>query len=280
MGIGENHLMDRRTQVARLFDEVADTYDAVGVEFFKPIATGLVNALAPRVGERAVDIGCGRGAVLLQLAAAVAPDGSVVGIDLSSRMVELASAEAVKAGLAVDVQVGDAMAPDLPSESFDLVSSSLVLFFLPDPLKALRNWRSLLVDGGRVGVSTFGPYDQRWREQVDGALHSFASPQMPDARTTGEQGPFGSDAAMEALLSEAGFHDVRTVTSTVSPRFDDPEHWYRWSMSVGQRQFWAAVPEGELANVREAIFAAVDKCRDEAGRIGFDQEVRYTLGVR
>jgi ubiquinone/menaquinone biosynthesis C-methylase UbiE len=272
--------MDRQAQVAEPFDVVADTYDAVVVEFFKPIAAGLVEALAPRAGDRAVDIGCGRGAVLLQLAAAVAPGGSVVGIGLSPRMVVLASAEVVSAGLEVNVRVGDAMAPSLASGLFHLVASSLVLCFRPDPLDALRKWRSHLVDGGRLGVSTFGPYDQRWRDQVDTALRRFAAPQMADARTTGEQGPFGSDAGVESLVTEAGFRDVHTVRTKVSPRFDDPEHWCHWSMSVEQRQFWEAVPEDERARVREVTFAAVEKCRADTGRIGFDQEVRYTLGVR
>jgi hypothetical protein len=48
-------------------------------------------------------------------------------------------------------------------------------------------------------------------------------------------------------------------------------------MSVGQRQFWEAVPVDDLASVKADVFAAVDRCRDDQGRIGFDQAVRYTL---
>ena len=39
---------DPEARVAQLFDAVADTYDAVGVDFFEPIAAGLVAELAPR----------------------------------------------------------------------------------------------------------------------------------------------------------------------------------------------------------------------------------------
>lgn len=42
---------DRRGQMAGVFDRVADTYDNVGVELFKPIAERLVAELAPRRGE-------------------------------------------------------------------------------------------------------------------------------------------------------------------------------------------------------------------------------------
>ena len=272
--------MEHRERVATLFDQLAEVYDGVGVEFFQPIAAGLVAELDPRPGERAVDIGCGRGAVLLPLAVAVRQSGSVVGLDLSPRMVESAAAEAARAGLAVEVRVGDAMAPELPVESFDVIASSLVLFFLSDPLTALRAWRLLVVEGGRVGVSTFGPYSDRWRNEVDTVLRRHVTPNVSDARTTGQQGPFASDEGMEALLMEAGFRELRTAMSIVSPRFADAEHWYRWSMSVGQRQFWEAIPEDERADAKTELFTAVGKCRDDAGRIGFDQEIRYTLAVR
>jgi len=273
--------MDQQSGMAALFDSVADTYDAVGVDLFQPVAAGLVDALAPQPGERALDVGCGRGAVLVRLAEAVTASGSVIGIDLSSRMVEATSADVAQAGLGwVDVRVGDAMAPDVPASSFDLVSSSLVLFFLPDPLVALRAWREALVDGGRIGVSTFGPFDEQWRDSVDATLVSFRPPELRDARTAGARGPFASDEGMEQLLADAGYRDVRTVTTTISPRFDDAAHWQRWSMSVGQRQFWDAVPDDRRAEVEAACFAAVERCRKPDGRLGFDQQIRYTLGRR
>jgi hypothetical protein len=61
-------------------------------------------------------------------------------------------------------------------------------------------------------------------------------------------------------------------------RFDDEDHWYRWSWSVGQRQRWEAVPVQRRAALRAAAYERLDGCRDADGRIGFDQVVRYTLG--
>lgn len=269
--------MDETAAVQNVFDQIADAYDSVDVSFFRPIASGLVEALAVGRGERALDIGCGRGAVLSALAAAVGSSGSVTGIDVSPRMVELTAADFEASDVPVDVRVGDAMAPEVPPASFDVIASSLVLFFLPDPAMALRAWHPLLRADGRLGVSTFGPYSQKWREEVDAALESFIPPDVADARVTGRQGPFSSDEGMETLVRSAGYRAVRTVTATVSPRFDDPEHWYRWSTSVGQRRMWDRIPEDRLAEVQAAVFAAVDRCRDDEGRIGFDQEVRYTL---
>ena len=126
----------------------------------------------------------------------------------------------------VEVRVGDASAPDLPEAAYDVVACCLVLFFLPDPLSAVRAWLPAVAPGGRVGVTTFGEQDPRWKV-VDGVFAPYLPKAMLDARTSGTRGPFGSDAGMEALLREAGLVDVRTVrrevvTGARRPRALDP----------------------------------------------------------
>lgn len=271
--------MDQRQAIAGVFDRAAETYDQVGVAMFQPIADHLVGELDPLPGERVLDIGCGRGAVLVPLARAVGDSGYALGIDLSPRMVELTHAALTAARLKAEVRLGDAQAPDLPSGSFDLIASSLVLFFLPDPPAALRRWRELLVRGGRVGISTFGDYSESWKP-VDAVFTPYLPSPMRDARTSGTAGPFGSDAGMEALLTEAGLAEVRTTSRELDVRFDDEEHWHRWSWSVGQRGMWEFVPEGERSAVRAQAFQRLQGTRDEAGRVGFRQRVRYTFGLR
>jgi SAM-dependent methyltransferase len=45
---------------------------------------------------------------------------------------------------------------DLPPAHFDVIASSLVLFFLPEPAHALSRWVESVRPGGRVGITTFG----------------------------------------------------------------------------------------------------------------------------
>lgn len=181
----------------------------------------------------------------------------------------------------MDPVVGDAQHPDLPADSWDAVTSSLVLFFLPDPAAALAAWRNLLVIGGRIAVSTFGPYTTEWGP-VDAVFGPYLPPQMRDARTTGKQGPFTSDSGVEQLLSDAGFVGMRTTHSVLAVRFDDTDHWYRWTMSIGQRLMWQMVPDSDREAVRARANAALEETRrhNTDGRIGFDQQVRFTLGQR
>lgn len=272
--------MSSPSRIVQVFDRVADTYDAVGVEWFGPIAAGLVAALAPQTGEICLDVGCGKGAATLPLAAAVGPNGGVTGIDLAPRMVEAARAAAASRSLEwVQVRVGDASAPDLPAESYDVIASSLVLFFLPDPAAALSRWLPLLRPGGRLGVATFGQIDALWTA-VDSVFTPYLPQQMLDARASGRRGPFASDQSMEALLVGAGFASVSTVSTTVEAVMKDPDHWHAFSWSHGQRAMWEHVPEEERPAVRAAAYDLLEPARRADGSIALAQQVRYTLGAR
>lgn len=266
-------------QVGRLFDAVSATYDAVGVDFFGPIADGLLAALPPTPSEHWLDIGSGRGAVLLPAAEVIGQDGRAVGTDISSGMLDVCRDVAEARGLPwVELVLDDAQSPSITG-TFDTVSSSLVLFFLTDPQAALRAWRGLLRPGGRLGVTTFGANDPRW-DAVDDVFTPYLPPDLRDARTSGAAGPFGSDAGMEALVAAAGFTDVQTVTGRVAVRFADPDQWHAFTWSVGQRRMWMGVPEGERAAVRAEAYARLASYADEDGSVTFVQGVRHTLARR
>jgi SAM-dependent methyltransferase len=182
-------------------------------------------------------------------------------------------------GLAhVEVSVGDAQAPGLPSGAFDVLGASLVLFFLPDPPAALAAWWSALAPGGRIGVSTFGPQDEVWRA-VDGVFAPYLSPAMLDARTSGARGPFASDSGMEELVADAGFSEVRTVVTDLPVHFADADHWQAFSLSTGQRAMWQVVPEAERPAVRAEAERRLAPAAHPAGGFLVHQQVRYTLGI-
>jgi ubiquinone/menaquinone biosynthesis C-methylase UbiE len=267
----------RSARVAAVFDRVADVYDTVGVPWFTPIAQQVVRLAAPAPGERALDVGCGRGAATFALAEAVGRDGHVTGIDLSAAMIEACRADATARGLEhVDLQVMDAASPSLPAAGYDLVVSSLVVFFLPDPAAALAAWRRCLVPGGRLAMSTFGPRDRVW-DAVDATFRPYLPPEMLDARTSGAQGPFSSDAGVEELVAAAGYTAVRTVSFDVEVSFADAGEWYAFSRSHGQRAMWDAVPAGDRSTVRALAGRHLEDARGGDGRIRLRQQVRCTV---
>jgi ubiquinone/menaquinone biosynthesis C-methylase UbiE len=269
----------KSARVAAVFDRVADVYDTVGVPWFTPIAQQLVRLAAPAPGERALDVGCGRGAATAALAEAIGPGGHVTGIDLSPRMVEACAADMVGLDLSnIDVQVMDASSPSLPAASYDLVVSSLVVFFLPDPPAALIAWRHLLAPGGRLALSTFARRDQVW-EMVDATFRPYLPAGMLDARTTGATGPFSSDSGVKGLIEAAGYTDVRTTHFDVEVTFTDVDEWYTFSRSHGQRAMWDAIANTDHDTVKAVAGEHLERARGADGRIHLHQQVRYTLAV-
>jgi ubiquinone/menaquinone biosynthesis C-methylase UbiE len=260
--------------IAGVFDRAADTYDAVGVPWFGPVAQGLVEELDVQPGEHVLDLGCGRGAALHPLALATGPEGSALGIDLAPRMVER-TARDLQHLPQVEVHVDDASAPHLPASSYDVVSSCLVLFFLPDPAVAVQRWAELLVPGGRMGITTFAAQDERWKA-VDAVFAPYLPQAMLDARASGTRGPFGSEEGMERLLTDAGLVDVRTAHREGTATFADPQQWLDFSWSHGQRAMWEAVP----AEQHDAVRAEIVSLLEGFSPLGFSQTIRHTLGRR
>lgn len=267
------------TPVAALFDLLSSTYDTTGVAFFQPIADRLVAELAPAPGERWLDIGCGAGAVTLPAARAVGPHGAVVGVDIAPGMVRRCGDTAAAEGLAqVSVHVGDASSPPVEGP-FDVVASSLVLFFLTEPASALRAWHELLREGGRLGVVTFGPQDEWW-DALDAVFRPYLPPEMLDARTSEQDGPFASDAGMERLVAAAGYAEVRTVTWELPVRFASPDAYLDWTMTTGQRALWMRIPDESRAGVLEQLLTLLRAHQEPDGSVLLHQGVRITLAVR
>jgi ubiquinone/menaquinone biosynthesis C-methylase UbiE len=267
---------DQIAAIRDLFDLVSGDYDNVGVPFFGPIAEGLVEAVDARPGDRAADFGCGSGVSSVALASAIGPNGSLVAVDVSPAMVERARASIGDRLSHVEVRVGDVSAPELPTASLDTVISSLVVFFLPDPVAAVANWVRLLAPEGRLGLSTFGQASPEWQ-----ALEAHLRESMPpmDPRMVGPKSPFASDGGMEAMLSSAGAAEVTTSSRRVEFSFEDFEHWVRFTRSVGQRVAWERMSRDDTASVMERARRTYDEAAGPDGRLPVWQDVRYTVGV-
>jgi ubiquinone/menaquinone biosynthesis C-methylase UbiE len=266
----------RSSQVARLYEELAPTYDQSGVPFFRPIANRLVELLDVKPGEHALDVGCGRGAVTLPLADAVGPAGHVTAIDLSQAMVDLTHEEVQRTGRSwVDVRRMDAAAPDLPSGAFDVAASSLVVFFVPNPGAALEAWLGLLKPRGRLGITTFGDRDPVWQSVMD-LFVPYLPPDMLGPAANRSAGPFASEQSVAQLLQEAGAEDISTVTEPLGIRLADAQAWREWSMTQGQRGMWMSVPAGKRDYLFERAAALLENARCD-GDILLTTDVRYTI---
>jgi ubiquinone/menaquinone biosynthesis C-methylase UbiE len=269
--------VDPRPEIASVFSKVADTYDRVGVRFFSVFGKQLVQDADLRPSDRVLDVGCGGGAALFPAAAAVGPDGSVVGIDLAPGMVDRTAVQIRERGLAnVRVEVMDAQEPSLPPGAFDVVTASFVVFFLPDPLAGLRSWHDLLIPGGRLAMTTFAGDDPRfgWQQSV------FAPYAPPGIQRPQHTGLFGSTEGVHGLVGQAGFVDQTSTVREHLVVFDSPEHWLSWSMSQGQRAFWDRMSDADRIRVRAQVTNLLQSMAEPDASIVLRQGVRYTLAHR
>ncbi len=267
----------RKILIAGVFDRASETYDHVGVEYFGAFGRRLVELAGVAPGESVLDVGCGRGAVSFAAAEAVGADGSVLGVDLAPGMVQRAAEAAAALGLDnLTFRIGDAEAPEAEGP-FDVVLGGLIIFFLPDPATALRNYRALLRDGGRLGLTTFPPQPENGWSKVAHRIQSYLPGGKNLARP--QTGPLSSPEAFEAALRDAGFAGVRSVTEPFDTTFDSPEHWWTWAWSQGQRAALEQVPDADLDAFRDECFATLRSEADPDGRLRLRQYVTYTVAT-
>ncbi|CAJ1356406.1 unnamed protein product [Effrenium voratum] len=106
----------------------------------------LIQLAKPAEGESCLDVGCGPGFLVEQLKAAVGEKGAVTGVDYSEAMVRAARLRCP----AVKLLQASAEELPFPDASFDLVTITQVLVYVPDPGKALSEVKRVLKSGGRV----------------------------------------------------------------------------------------------------------------------------------
>src|SRR5262245_49689923 len=99
-GYSRRMAADRTKQsVIDTFDRAAADYDRAGVDYFGVFGARLVTTAAPLPGQRVLDLGCGRGAVLFPAARAIGPSGHDLGIDAAPKMMALNADDETGVGL-------------------------------------------------------------------------------------------------------------------------------------------------------------------------------------
>ena len=149
---------DREEHAARYFEQVAPQWDKLRSLYVSESAVeaALERAIGSGPFERVVDLGTGSGRMLTLFGRRAKMS---VGLDLSQNMLNIARANASKAGLdKVELRHGDIFATRLPAESADLVIVHQVLHYLADPAAAAAEAARLVMPGGRLVIIDFAPH--------------------------------------------------------------------------------------------------------------------------
>ena len=207
--------------------ESASAYERFMGRWSRELARAFVMWLDVPPGRHWLEVGCGTGA-LTSAILEVARPASVVATDSSEQFVAHARAALPDHR----VQFLTATADELPAKAagYDVVASSLVLNFIPDPTAALRAMRSLAAEHAIVAACV---WDYAGGMEFLRRFWDVAVELDPAARPydEGERFPICSPAGLEAAFGEAGFSRVGVEALEVPTRFQDFDDY--WGPFVG-----------------------------------------------
>jgi ubiquinone/menaquinone biosynthesis C-methylase UbiE len=192
---------------------------------FAPWALDLVEIAALRPGDRVLDIACGTGIVARTAARRLSDGASVVGLDLSAAMLEVARSAAKAEGVIAEWREGSAVTLPLADATFDVAFCQQGLQFFPDRPTALRDIHRILAPSGRLVLSVWREIERSpgFAVLADALTHHIG----PEAGALMTSGPFvlSNSEALRTLIAEASFSDITIRPALKTLRFPSPDEF-------------------------------------------------------
>lgn len=195
----------------------ADRYDGMNRAF----GEAMLEAAALGAEERVLDVGCGNGATAIAAAERVRPGGSVLAVDPSGPMLDVARERAAAAGAEeVEFVQGDVQVHPFEEDGFDVMVSRFALMFVEDPDATFANLARAVRPGGRMAFTVWQGLERSEWIFVPGAA-AAAHVGLPEGLDG--PGPFGlADAdRLRDAVTGAGFVDVTVEDLTLPMRIGD-----------------------------------------------------------
>jgi ubiquinone/menaquinone biosynthesis C-methylase UbiE len=185
--------------------------------YSEPLAAKFVALASIMKGQRALDVGCGPGALTAALVERLGAS-AVSAIDPSESFVDSAQSRFP----AVDVRRASAERLPFRDGSFDSALAQLVVHFMKDPLAGLREMARVTRRGGSVGACVWdhaggaGPLAEFWRAALE------LDPQAHD-----ESGLAGArEGHLAELFAAAGLQQIKSTVLTVRVGFASFNEWW------------------------------------------------------
>jgi SAM-dependent methyltransferase len=207
------------------FDVAADRYHRFMGRYSEPLGVLFADAAGVRAPQRALDVGCGPGALTAELVARLGA-ANVAAIDPSGPFVDAARSRFPE----VDVRQGSAEQLGFEDGSFDVTLAELVVHFMADPVLGLREMGRVTRPGGTVAACVWdfggeaGPLSLFWKAVAD------LTPEVEN-----ESGYAGArQGQLVELCGRAGLSDpVETSLSVTVPYASIEEWWEPYTFGIG-----------------------------------------------
>jgi SAM-dependent methyltransferase len=200
------------------FEVEADAYDRYMGAWSAPLSPQLAALARVRRGMRALDVGCGPGALTAELARRLGP-ASVAGVDPSSSFV-VAARDRVPGA---DIRQASAEGLPFADAAFDASLTQLAVHFMPDPVRGLAEMARVTRAGGVVAACVWdfagghGPLGPFWpaARAIDPSVADESD--LPGTR----------DGHLVELLTVAGLRSVRQEILSVERRYPTFDDWWQ-----------------------------------------------------
>ena len=230
----------------------------------------LFEHLELRRGVRGLDVACGAGFPLFELAFVHGPSSRFTGLDLWREALNRARRKIEVYGLTnVDVCEADGVSMPFDDESFDLITSNLGINNFTDPPAVIAECRRIARPGARIAVTT----------NLTGHMAGFydvfreAAPHLTDA-INAQEAHRGTRTSVEQLLIGGGFRLTRVVEDEFFLRFADGTAMLKHHLVQFFLDGWRGVTEDA------AIWAEIERRLNAASPLAMRVPMLYAEGVR
>jgi ubiquinone/menaquinone biosynthesis C-methylase UbiE len=246
----------------QLTDSGPESYERFQVpSVFEPLARRFLAFIDLRPGQRVLDVACGTGIVARLAAPPLGLGGSIVGIDLNEKMLEVARACTPVSGASVEWRLGDVESLPQPDADFDVVLCQQGLQYFPDKTRAVREMRRVLRPGGSLGICV-------WRTIDHSPCHFAIAASL--RRHLSEQASqrfqavfsFGDPGAIEHVLAAGGFPEAELHSEVIMRRLLPPQESIPGLLaSTPIGPYFAALPQDAQQVIVDEVAEALSAYR-------------------
>jgi SAM-dependent methyltransferase len=231
------------------FEVAAEAYGRFMGRYSEPLAGHFADLAHTESGQRALDVGCGPGALTAVLAERLGPT-SVAAVDPSESFLS-----AVRVRLpGLDARKASAEHLPFANDTFDITLAQLVVHFMTDPEAGIREMARVTRPGGTVAACVWdhagglGPLSAFWRaaRDLDPSVHDESD--LPGTR----------DGQLVELFERVGLSPVKQTILTVRASFADVDEWWQpLTLGVGPAGVYVATLDTDHRTALRARCAAL-----------------------
>jgi SAM-dependent methyltransferase len=242
----------------------AGAYELIDLQL-SPLGLRAIEALGLSSGDIVLDIGCGAGQTLLQLAERVGIEGQVIGVDVAPLLLEIAKRRTEKLGQ-VRLIEADAQSVDLPSVSMDAVFSRFGVMTFNDPVAAFANFRRILRPSGALAFTCWRSFQENELDRLPLAAAGFQSPIDVSPFS------FADPEYIRRTLEAAGFSEIIIQPHDEKVSSGDLDAMTSVLLKVG--------PLGKIVRENPALRASAEpRLREALAALGDPSQVQLVASV-